>query len=104
MDTQERSSQYLLLNVMKTHGQSSMMFTWQTLPLTSWYLSMSLTQTASPHIVVTVGHRLGIAQGDVIASFVAKGIMEFSTYWCLDRKSTRLNSSHQVQSRMPSSA
>ena len=30
--------------------------------------------------------------------------LDFANYYASDRKSTRLNSSHKVQSRMPSSA
>ena len=38
-----------------------------------------------------------------IASFIERGLQEFG-HTVSDRKSTRLNSSHSSQSRMPSSA
>ena len=48
----------------------------------------------------SVDDAAGILDGDALAGAVPAGVDQIS----LDRKSTRLNSSHKVISRMPSSA
>ena len=44
------------------------------------------------------------ASGDLEAAYAEWGAVSGATGYNVDRKSTRLNSSHQPQSRMPSSA
>ena len=55
----------------------------------------------SPIIDQTLGQRcrsiIGYQYSEIIRSLM-------SVYFCGDRKSTRLNSSHEIPSRMPSSA
>ena len=48
-----------------------------------------------------VGHSMGRSSGDVACAMAHAGD---ATTYAADRKSTRLNSSHTYQSRMPSSA
>ena len=45
-----------------------------------------------------------VFNNDILNKFADLGIYNYTSYLFLDRKSTRLNSSHKVQSRMPSSA
>ena len=45
-----------------------------------------------------------LAQCGLMGVFLAKDALVFYFFWELDRKSTRLNSSHRNTSRMPSSA
>ena len=49
--------------------------------------------------IETYGCQMNVADSEVIAS-----VMQMAGYSVADRKSTRLNSSHNNQSRMPSSA
>ena len=60
----------------------------------------SQTVTGAVIYALTAGSIYAIAASGLVVTYTTSGVFNFAQ----DRKSTRLNSSHEVPSRMPSSA
>ena len=55
-------------------------------------------------VLATLGEILGLRISSGVYNRKGFGVLPRAVVWGLDRKSTRLNSSHNRESRMPSSA
>ena len=67
---------------------------------------LHILQPEGPFSLETLFTQAGIFSALIFrgVTFNSKSIFDHSGYFCSDRKSTRLNSSHSGESRMPSSA